>query len=355
MELMILNTDFQYVYVLDSYESVIWVDKFSEPGTFELYTPISSDVIDYIRPGYYVQNSDSEHMIIIEDVSIESDVEKGDHFKAVGRSLESILDRRIVWSQTNIDGSLKNGIKKLLNDAIVSPSNSSRKINNFIYRLEDSDVSSDILAMVMDHQYTGDNLLDVVTGLCDENKIGFKITLNDSNQFVFELYTGTNRSYSQSLNAFVIFSPTYDNLINSNYTEYTSVIKNVALVAGEGEGTSRITRTVGSASGLDRKETYVDARDIRKENLTTAKYNAKLDSKGKNELIEINKDRETFDSNCDTNNMYKYRKDFFLGDIVQISNEYGMGKPSRITEFTWSYSTSGSETYPTFVGIEEEG
>lgn len=354
MEMTILNSNFQKIFVLDRYESVVWVDKFAEPGTFELYTSVSDEVLTYVKAGNYIQNPDSDHTMIIEDISIESDSESGDHFKAIGRSLESILDRRIVWSQTNIDGPLKNGIRTLLNNAIVSPSISARQISNFVYKLADTDVSADILAMTMDHQYTGDNLLDVIVGLCSENDIGFKITLNELNQFVFELYSGIDRSYNQSANSYVIFRPSFDNVINSIYTESSSILKNVALVAGEGEGTSRITRTVGTATGINRKEVYVDARDLRKESLTTAKYNAKLDSRGMSELIELNKDWESFDGKCETNIMYKYRKDFFLGDIVQMANEYGMEASSRITEFTWSYSTSGIETYPTFRAIEEE-
>lgn len=354
MELTVLNTSFEPVYLLETYESLIWVDKFSEPGTFELYTPVTDEIIDNIIPGYYILNSDSEHVMIIEDISIESDTEAGDHFKAIGRSIESILDRRIVWSQTNIKSSLQNGLKTLLNDAIVSPSISARKISNFTYKLDNTDVSSAIQAMKVDHQYTGDNLLDVVTSLCDENEIGFKITLNDSNQFVFTIYDGTDRSYNQSTNPFIVFSPDFDNVISSNYTDAQSVLKNVALVAGEGEGTSRITQTVGTASDLARKETYVDARNIRKESLSTSEYNAKLISKGMDELIEINKERESFDSQCVTNGLYKYGTDFFLGDIVQMCNEYGIEATSRITEFTWSYSTSGIDTYPTFTPIPFE-
>lgn len=351
MEFTVLNTEFQKIFILDVYESIVWVDKFSEPGTFELYTTVTQDILDNIKPDCYIVNPDSDHTMIVEDISIESDAESGDHIKIVGRSLESILDRRIVWTQTNIDGDLQAGITTLINDAIISPSNSDRRISNFIMT---QSVDPKITSLTMDHQYTGDNLLDIITDLCEENKIGFKILLDDSNQFVFSLYVGDDRSYNQSTLPYVVFRPSFDNVINSNYTEKSSVLKNVALVAGEGEGTSRITRTVGTVTGLSRKEVYVDARDIRKENLSTEKYNAKLDSKGIDKLSEINKDKKEVDGKCETTLLYKYRQDFFLGDIVQMANEYGMESPSKVTEFTWSYSTSGFETYPTFTAEEEE-
>lgn len=352
MDLLVLNENFETIFVLDTYESLIWVDKFAEPGTFEIYTRVTDDIVNYCKPNYYLVNNDSEHVMIIEDISIESNVETGDKIKIVGRSLESILDRRIVWSQTNIDGNLQSGVQTLINNAIISPSIAGRAISNFIFE-QAPQTETAITALEMEHQYTGDNLLEVITSLCEEKKIGFKITLNDQNQFVFRLYSGVDRSYAQDTLPYVVFSPSYDNVINSNFLEKNSITKNVALVGGEGEGTSRITETVGTETGLLRREVFVDARDIRKESLNPTKYKAKLASKGKDSLAEINKDRESFDGKCDTTlGLYVYGRDFFMGDIVQMANEYGMEASSRITEFTWSYSTSGFETYPTFEPVE---
>lgn len=355
MNIIVLDNNLCAKCILDEYESFIWVDKFYEPGTFELYTKVTNYILSNIKADDFLQISESDHTMIVEDISIESDIENGDHIKIVGRSLESMLDRRIVWTQTNLECALYTGIATLLDNAIVNPQIADRKINDFIYKLDpNKDLNTKIKALTMDHQYTGDSLLDVITGLCSEKKVGYKITLNEYNQFVFELYSGEDRTYNQDQNPFVVFSPSYGNIINSNYTEKSSVVKNVALVAGEGEGTSRITSTVGSASGFARKEVYVDAKDIRKESLATNKYLAKLNSKGVDKLNEINKNRKEVDGKCDTSTLYKYGRDFFLGDIVQIENEYGMESPSRVTEFTWSSSSSGLETYPTFATEEEE-
>ena len=58
--------------------------------------------------------------------------------------------------------------------------------------------------MKLEAQYTGDNLYDVIQKICEEQGIGFKITLNDEKQFVFELYAGSDRSYDQTENPYVI-------------------------------------------------------------------------------------------------------------------------------------------------------
>ena len=351
MDFTVLNTDFQTIDILEEYESIIWVDKFAEPGTFELYTPVTDDIIKYLKPNYYIINPKSDRVMIIEDISYESDIEKGNHIKAVGRSLESLLDRRIVWEQKNYNNVLLNTvIADLLNNAIVSPTIVDRKIDNFLAYTASDD--SYISSLKVNHQYTGDNLLEVIKNLCAEFKIGFKITLNDDNQFVFSLYRGENRSYSQTTNPYVVFSPKFDNILSSTYTDEISKMKNVNLVGGEGTGSSRKFKTVGVCKGLERREMFTDAADIQKGNLSNSKYMALLEKRGISKLDETNR-KISFDSECDTNRLYVYGESFFIGDIVQIANEYGIEASAKITEFTWSFSESGIETYPTFLAMEE--
>ena len=216
--------------------------------------------------------------MIVEKIQITSDTEDGNHVTVTGRSLESILDRRIVWGQKLLSGNLQNGIKTLLNENVISPSDSNRKISNFIFK-ESTD--SAITKLKLEAQYTGDNLYDVIQKICEEQGIGFKITLNDKKQFVFELYAGFDRSYDQTENPYVIFSPKFENIINSNYIESKASLKTVTLVGGEGEGAGRRYTTVGGGSGLNRRELFTDARDISSnvgsdDALTDAEYMACL-------------------------------------------------------------------------------
>ena len=188
---------------------------------------------------------------MLSDLQITSDTEDGNHVTVTGRSLESILDRRIVWGQKLLSGNLQNGIKTLLNENVISPSDSNRKIPNFIFK---ESIDPAITKLKLEAQYTGDNLYDVIQKICEEQGIGFKITLNDKKQFVFELYAGFDRSYDQTENPYVIFSPKFENIINSNYIESKASLKTVTLVGGEGEGAGRRYTTVGGGSGLNRRE-----------------------------------------------------------------------------------------------------
>lgn len=259
MDLLILDTNLEAIAVIDTYTSLIWTDRYYKAGDFELCLPASKEIFDVIKQDYYLYNKNSEHVMIIEQLTIETDTEDGNKLTVTGRSLESILDRRIVWGLKNLSGSFQNGIETLLNECIISPSKPTRQISNFIFEASEDPAITDL---TLEAQYTGDNLYDIISEACEERGVGFKVVLNDNKQFVFSFYAGADRSYDQTDLPYVAFSPNFDNLISSNYVETKSGLKNVTLVGGEGEGQDRRYTAVGDISGLDRREMFTDARDL---------------------------------------------------------------------------------------------
>lgn len=93
MELLILNTKLESDSIIDTYKSLIWTDRYSSYGDFEVYTSATINVLRQVKKGYYLWNRDSEHTMIIEDIEIQSNAEFGNDIAITGRSLESILTR----------------------------------------------------------------------------------------------------------------------------------------------------------------------------------------------------------------------------------------------------------------------
>lgn len=354
MDLYIANTEFENIFVLDSYNSLIWTDRYNSYGDFEIYTNMNISLLEYLKQDYYIRRYDSEYVMIIEKILIKSDVEEGDKLTVSGRSLESILDRRIIWGQKTVTGNLQDAIETLLNENIISPSKPERKIDNFIFEESTDEI---ITSLTIDAQYVGDNLYDVIKKICEERSIGFKITLNDNNQFVFKLYSGVDRSYEQTDNPYVVFSPSFDNLLSTNYMESKSSYKNVSLVGGEGEGSARKFTAVGNSSGMDRRELFSDASSISSEQedgttLSDAEYTYLLRQKGNEDLAE-NAVVVSMDGEAETQIMFKYGEDFYNGDIVQVIDAYGHDVRARVYEIVTSEDESGFSVYPTFTMIEE--
>jgi hypothetical protein len=348
MEVLVINTDFESVAVIDNFKSMIWTDRYNSYGDFEIYLPMDTNILKYLKEDYYLWIKESEHLMIIEEFLINSDAEDGDYLIVFGRSLESLLDRRIIWGQKLLSGNLQNAIFTLLNEAIISPSIHDRRIDNFIF---EASTDTKITGLTIDTQFTGDNLYSVISDLCEISGMGFKIVLDDDNRFVFSLYCGTDRSYEQTTNPYVVFSPNFENIINSNYYASKAGFKNVTLIAGEGEGASRRTAIVGSGSGLDRRELFTDARDISSDTesgtLTNEEYTAQLEARGSNNMAE-HVIKTAFEGEAEATKPFKYGEDFFIGDIVQIANEYGHEGRVYISELIISQNEGGSSIYPTF-------
>lgn len=352
MNLLLLNQSFEVIDIIDTYTSLLWTVRYDEAGEFELVVPAKAENLELYKLDYYLQILESDRLMIIEKRIIETDVETGNELTITGRTLESILNRRIIWEQTTISGNLQTAVKKLIDDAIINPSVEGRQISNFIFR-ESSDTAITELK-IDESQYTGDNLYDVIKAICALKHIGFKITVDVQGQFVFELYAGTDRSYSQSTLPCIVFSNKFENLLSSNYSEDQTNYKNVTLIGGEGEGTDRTTAIYGTESGLARREYFTDARDLSTNDgeIDATTYQNQLIERGTEKLkdYEIEKD---IDGEITTTDLYTLNEDYNLGDLVQVVDCYGTSAKSRITEIVTSISTSSQSTYPTFE-IEDD-
>lgn len=360
MDIMVLNKDFELVHIIDAYKSFIWTERYRKYGDFELYTEVSGETLKHVTEDDYLTIKDSDRTMIVSDISIISDRETGNFIKITGSSLEKILDRRIVWGLKVLNTNLQNGIKTLLKDSIISPTDSKRQIPNFIFEDSSEPILTDLR---LEKQYTGTNIYEAIAELCALHDIGFKLVLDSSNRFVFSLYSGVDRSYDNTDNPYVIFSPAFENLIDSNYYESNADLKTVTLVAGEDSANDRryYTYSASSETGLYRRELFTDARDIQSEYydenneehvMTDAEYNSALAERGKQKLLECTK-ITAFEGEVDYLNSFVYKRDYFLGDIVQIENEYGLGGKARITEVVSSHNSSGYSVYPTFELIDE--
>ena len=70
MEILVLNTDYESVAVIDTYESMIWTDRYNAYGDFEIYFTIDSKLLEFLKEDYYLWLRDSEHCMIIETLKL---------------------------------------------------------------------------------------------------------------------------------------------------------------------------------------------------------------------------------------------------------------------------------------------
>lgn len=345
MELYVLNRDFEIINYIDTFVSLEWVKRYFDTGDFVLNCVADMNIINSLQKRNYLVREDDERIMIIEKINITTSAENGNTVNVSGRSIESILGRRIVWKQTNSKASetVEQFIRRLVDENVINPTDPKRKIPNLIL----GELKG--FTEKIEKQVTGDNLLTVIKEICQAYNYGFKITMNEAGYLVFDLYKGADRSYNQSINPYVVFSNDYDNIINTEYEYDETNISNVALIGGEGEGTARKYQSIGDSEGFDRYELFVDANDISSNDgeIALEDYNNLLIERG-NEKIAENTFVESYTGEVETTLTYVYKKDYDLGDIVETVNEYGMEATPRIIEIIESENENGSRVVPTF-------
>lgn len=345
MTLYVLNTSLERIGVIDVFSSIIWTNRYFGYGDFELYIQASENAISLLQQDFYlVREGKEDNAMIIEAVQISTDVEDGNFLTVKGRCLKSILYRRIIWNMTSMAGQLESCVARLLNENVISPENAARKIPNF------RNANTLKTGIAINTQYTGDNLGESIEAMCQNYGLGWDILLDiERKTFNFVIYKGADRSYSQNINPWIVFSNEYENLLTTRYTYDMTSYRNVCKVAGEGEGIARKSVTVGNATGLNRYETYVDARDAstNEGEITDAEYYNQLSERGKEALAETNV-IETFEGEVKSNYTREFGVDYFLGDIVEVINEYGIAASTRILEVIESEDDTGNYTIPTF-------
>lgn len=432
----VLNECLERIGMVDTYTSLIWANRYCETGDCELYIEANETSLSLLRKGYFLCREDDEMVCRIEKLELDTDVETGNYLIVTGCDAKKILKQRIIWNQTNVDGNVEDYIRKIVYDNLVTPADPDRRITDTNGRANFFLGEKQGFTEVIAEQVTYKTVEEKVQEICRKYQWGYKITVEADN-FYFHLYKGTDRSET------IIFSPSFENIISTKYVEDSSNAANVALIGGEGEGAERFKCVSGSASGLNRSEIFVDAKDISKtitwEDLITmypyheqggtgyiiknaeggASYQVlsiyiaivdeshlaalqreypagTLTIKDGNRYYQVDRveiavlpdktpqtpmengdsvilkspiyavylmnrgyeklsEHQTltsFEGNLDPQATFVYKKDYFLGDVVSVENEFGIHADARITEVVETFDENGYSMEPKFEFME---
>lgn len=182
-------------------------------------------------------------------------------------------------------------------------------------------------------------------------EMSYDIYINhETKKFEFTVFKGKDRSIAQKDNPIVVFSKEFENVLNQSYSDDKFSYRNTVFVAGEGEGGDRTIVEVGSAnSGWNRRELFVDARDLQSDydngsgssSIPPAEYTRLLTERGLNKLKEYPR-VTSFETEISTDSQFKFNEHFFLGDIISNKNDdLGIFLNSRVVVANETFSKDG--------------
>ncbi len=198
-------------------------------------------------------------------------------------------------------------------------------------------------------QVSWGSVLTAVDSIAASSKLGYRVSVDAELSEVFEVYRGVDRSSQNSKGYVGFFGDAAGNLASLKIKNDSSGIKNVAIVCGEGEGAMRRMVEVDLSGGRDRRELYVDARDISRtvtdgttgKTLTDSEYDTLLYARGISKLAET---AGELDVKAELRqSMLLFGQDYDLGDILPLRvREYNLSINVRVAKIKLIYEATKS-------------
>lgn len=360
MEVYVLDDQFRRIQVIDRYESCIWTERYSAFGDFQLVIHSTQQSRSQLPKGTRLALNRSNRVMTIENVENKDDSEGRSLLTLSGRSLEGTeLENRVVRRHLNGTDTDPNFVL-----AAGTPAQKARDLFNFIMvngNLDPKDVlpfyqsgslyPANTIAepdQTVVLSFPPMSLYAALKEIADGYGLGFRLYRGpDTSKLYFNVYTGDDRTSTQTTKPAVIFDPELENL--TNVSEFSSIetYKNVALVVAKfGSRWVYADDEAVNATGFDRRVLIVDASNIDTEAGTA--LDDELEQRGKEELAK-HKALQAIDGELPTNSKYQYGVDYELGDIVEMRNSDGLTNRMRVTEQIFVDDAQGERSYPTLA------
>lgn len=440
MYLAVLDESMIIQHICEDYKSIVWTERFHGFGDFKLVVPGTLENLKIYQLDFYLYTKNTRKLMIIEQVELNTEYGKESLLTVSGRSLESILDRRVMhpypmWEGTYLckhertRGKVKDVVKHYTNllfkqrDSLDTsheryvlgfgwysvdelPEGIRRGRPTSAMDIGNIEVSGDGNVRPMNYaedwtnhpDYTKDpytmegSWYKIVQNLTDLTMSGWAIEYDGEDPYYWYGYTynGVNRTFNQGERPPVVFSPRYDNLSKATYFKskvstrtkiFSGAVKFTVptnlLFAKDGHNQEYLDQsndsmmqnnsvTVGR-KGLGLREGYLQSPSIEHTNgymqagngfkgVATVDPNSiyrQIHEQCNTELWK-HMPIEMFSGEAAQQSMYVYNEDFFLGDFVQIQNEFGQQDIARVTEYVYTSSDSeGDVFYPTFQSLSD--
>lgn len=394
MEVLILERDtYSPIGYVENYSSMIWTERYFEPGEFELKT----NAIEYTRNLLpfmtLITHRDSDEVMYVDNHEISLDDSGVPELTIKGKTLDSFLQHRILYGPPNTSFGKKyetyreyrseQAVALLLYQAFVNDSYFDLTLttgfenydrdpwkeklpnlaigiqNNKEYYYESASkwwfTSGAILPQVQD-------LLKIrkwgIRGIRPQSKYANIVTFNTNPNFFgevaeeviefcdmmrLEVYNGKDRTQSwEALPGQVVFNAKAGHFTNMNYL-FSLGTYSSAMLGISSAGTAKVEK-YGSDDGLSYRIAALDAGEPAEGQDVVAFYNglSKMVYTALSKTGEVN----MFSGDITEIAPYKYKVDYDLGDYVTLRGDYGISQSMIVSEFIRTESEAGDLSYP---------
>ena len=114
---------------LDDYISAIWNNKYFTAGNFEIICRTTNErILKLVRNNFITLNGTDE-IAVIETVEFSKDEEQGAIMKITGKFAQSLLNKRVIWNKTLLNGTVESELQRLINENALNPKDKERQLD----------------------------------------------------------------------------------------------------------------------------------------------------------------------------------------------------------------------------------
>lgn len=353
MELLTLNDNFQEANLIEQYTSLLWTERYSTAGDFQLVTSDVGRFVKALPLNSMVTLRESTVPMTVEIHKIEKKLNAAPVLTITGRSFETELEKRaalkvgvngrVTWMEAaeKESDAAYIAIRHMLGDNARGPLPAQLpniSVNDAIPEADLTLPADYSTTLTNNYEIKPGNLYTVVMELLNTNHHGIKAVRPPlgSNKIGIEIYNGADLTND------VVFDARFDQFDSATYLLSELGSTNWAYVVSSTAMQSVAKNTAPEPSGRARRVLYLD--------VSSEEGTDSVDARQTRGLIELYKYNATalFDGQIAQQVAAGYNRDYSLGDIIRLDGEYGLSEYVRVAEFIRSDDNTGSKAYPTF-------
>lgn len=356
--------------IINNIKSATWIERYRDPGEFTFRAKQSSGMREVLPVGTFISHIDTLEVMMVESIELDDDVEESENEWVIkGRSLESYLRQRCVGD--DIETYVLSGHRLYVTnqDYVLAFETSWEQTRvlidhhlNAVFNIPNDETPG--IIPISNQQHIGPsttqersvrkgNLHTAVLDLLAIDDFGIRsVRPNADNDDPATTELRIHNGFD--LRDSVIFSYTFGDLENATYFWSDQALKTDYFCVS----TYFMLRSDSGVTDIDRRILFVDCSDI-DQHYTDADVSAAGDLIG--DLMDVRGQQalraqvgtSILAADVSKTTRYQFRKDYEVGDIVQVNGNFDISTAMRVVEHVEFQDETGETGYPTLAALNE--
>lgn len=359
--------------VLNKIKTVEWVERYRDPGSFQITAGVSSNLRSVLPLGTMLSHLDTYEVMMVESINIKDGADEEEpQITIKGRSLESYLKHRIVGD--DIETYVIADVRLVVgNEPYVIPFGTSWEqikymMDNHITTMLAGPLGDQIAGFICieNQQHIGSsttqertmrkqNLHSAVLELLAVDDFGIQTVRPNADNVdptttEFRIHNGIDRT------AEIIFSHAFGDLDKSEYYWSDAALKTDFFCLSN----YFAMRSDNTPTGYDRRVMFVDCSDLDEmyDDTEISDFDigtaiaAAMDVRGQ-QALRAQVLANLLSTDVSRRTRYKFKKHYDVGDLVTVQGNYDVETVMRVAEHVTFQDENGESGYPTLAALNE--